>query len=132
VALRLGALYQLTGDPRSAVQVLRSGLNTVQSARDAAISQDIHSPLRQDDQLALSAASIACFFDVVVPAGSSDDSVIKRPAAGAYGGSGLFGAESQARLQLFANSARVFSVVIGCCLGLSGVAGRSSAGMRAF
>jgi hypothetical protein len=97
VALRLGALYQLTGDPRSAVQILRSGLNALQLARDTAISQAVHAPVRQDDQLALSAASVACFFDVAVPNVSNDalQSVVKRPAAGAYGGSGLFGAESQ-------------------------------------
>ena len=111
VALRLGQLLTFTGDNVNAVQVLRSGLATVQAARDALLSQPLHNPTRSDDQLALSCASIACFCDAALSAAVTSagiqeaaketadtlDLLSKRPGAGAYGGSGLFGAESQVR-----------------------------------
>lgn len=102
VAVRLGALYTSFGDPRTSIQILRSGLLSIQAARDRAVSQSTHDPRRADDQLALSAASVACFFDAVTKDSTDGDAVnetvAKRPGAGAYGGAGLFGAESQVRV----------------------------------
>jgi hypothetical protein len=92
VAIRLCTLLRDTGELRNAVQVARSALRRLQATRDASVSQAVFATSRPDDQLALSAASVSCFFDI-----STAAAVARRPGAGAYGGAGLFGASSQVR-----------------------------------
>lgn len=94
IALRLGRLLLDSGEHRSAVEALREGVAGLQAARDQLVNHSLHLPRRSDDQQALTAAAVSCYFDNPL-----EEKLSQRPGVGAYGGTGLFGAGSQARLQ---------------------------------
>ena len=90
VSLRLGILLEDGKEYRYAVQVLRSGLAAMKTARKNMAAFSLHQPNTDGDKRALSSLSISASL-------SERDCLeaISRPGAGAYAGAGVFCAGSQ-------------------------------------
>ena len=90
VALSLGSLLESVGDFPGAVQALRGGCRTMDQIRANLVSFEHHLPSSQEDALALTRAAVTTSTGAVC-----EQLGANRLGAGAYGGSGIFGAGSQ-------------------------------------